>query len=166
MLYYSHTKTFTGGDRRMFYATNAPAVDLTSLGIIALIYQILLIIAQWRIFTKAGEAGWKSVIPILSQYTAFKIAWKPSMFWVSVLFSVLAAILVGLSSIFAELTMILMWLDVLVIAIVAVFGIIFTHKLSRAFRHGVPFTLGLLFLQPIFILILGFGSSEYHGADL
>ena len=80
--------------------------------------------------------------------------------------SVLAVILVGLSNMFAELTMILMWLDVLVIAIVGIFGIVFTHKLSRAFGHGVPFTLGLLFFQPVFILILGFGRSDYHGADL
>ena len=150
----------------MFSATNAPAPDLTSLGVIGLIYQILLIVAQWRIFTKAGESGWKSIIPILNTYTAFKIAWKPSMFWVSVLLGVLAVILVGLSNMFAELTMILMWLDVLVIAIVGIFGIVFTHKLSRAFGHGVPFTLGLLFFQPVFILILGFGRSDYHGADL
>ena len=150
----------------MFSATNAHAFDFTSLGVMMFIYQILLIIARWRIFTKAGEPGWKSIIPILSLYTAYKIVWKTSMFWLSVLFSLLAVILVGLSNMFDELTMILMWLDVLVIAVVAVFGIIFTHKLSRAFRHGVSFTLGLLFFQPIFILILGFGSSEYHGADL
>lgn len=39
------------------------------------------------------------------------------------------------------------------------------HKLSVSFGHGVGFTLGLIFLNPIFTLILAFGSSEYIGAQ-
>ena len=31
---------------------------------IAFAWWLLQIIANWRIFTKAGEAGWKSIIPI------------------------------------------------------------------------------------------------------
>lgn len=37
------------------------------------------------------------------------------------------------------------------------------HKLSKAFGHGIGFTLGLIFLSPIFMLILGFGNSQYIG---
>jgi hypothetical protein len=48
----------------------------------------------------------------------------------------------------------------------AVIGIIDIHKLSKSFGHGVGFTLGLIFLSPIFTLILGFGSSEYIGPDV
>ena len=31
----------------------------------AFIFYILQVIAYWKIFTKAGEEGWKSIIPIL-----------------------------------------------------------------------------------------------------
>ena len=34
---------------------------IATVGIFALIFYILLIIAQWKIFEKAGEAGWKSL---------------------------------------------------------------------------------------------------------
>ena len=37
------------------------------------------------------------------------------------------------------------------------------NDLSNAFGHGLGFTLGLIFLAPIFVLILAFGSSEYRG---
>ena len=37
------------------------------------------------------------------------------------------------------------------------------YKLSKAFGHGVGFTVGLFFLRPIFLLILGFGGSVYLG---
>ena len=42
-------------------------------------------------------------------------------------------------------------------------NIIGMHKLSLAFGHGVGFTLGLIFLNPIFILILGFSGDQYLG---
>ena len=40
-----------------------------------LIIGILLIIANWMIFTKAGEPGWKSIIPLYNTYIQYKIAW-------------------------------------------------------------------------------------------
>ena len=40
------------------------------------------------------------------------------------------------------------------------------YKLSKSFGHGVGYTIGLIFLNPIFTLILAFGSSQYQGADL
>ena len=53
----------------------------------------------------------------------------------------------------------------LVIPIVnLVFGIMLYFKLAKAFGHGAGFGFGLLFLNPIFILILAFDSSEYVGA--
>jgi hypothetical protein len=42
-------------------------------------------------------------------------------------------------------------------------GIIATHCISKNFGRGVGTTLGLLFLGPIFLLILGFGGAEYVG---
>lgn len=49
--------------------------------------------------------------------------------------------------------------------ILAIIGVIYSVKLSRAFGHGIGFAIGLIFLQPIFMLILGFGNDPYYGAD-
>ena len=48
---------------------------------------------------------------------------------------------------------------------IAFLGIlIWNHiNVSKRFGHGVGFALGLVFLAPIFWLILGFGSSKYVG---
>ena len=35
--------------------------------LIGLAVFVLTVIARWKIFTKAGEAGWKSIIPIYSE---------------------------------------------------------------------------------------------------
>ena len=36
---------------------------------------VLMIVAMWRIFAKAGEAGWKAVIPFYNTYILYKITW-------------------------------------------------------------------------------------------
>ena len=127
---------------------------------ISLIWYIIMVIANWRIFTKAGEAGWKSIIPVLNTYVLFKIAWNIKMFWIMlgtfIAGSVCTAIVGEQGGVLAIIAAVLS-IASCVICIIAI------HKLSKSFGHGIGFTLGLLFLSPIFTLILGLGSSEYIG---
>ena len=39
------------------------------------------------------------------------------------------------------------------------------YKLAKAFGHGGGYTVGLIFIPWLFVLLLGFGSSEYQGKD-
>lgn len=59
--------------------------------ILALVWWILQIIANWNIFTKAGETGWKSLIPIYGDYVSYKIAWQTSYFWLSFILGIVAS---------------------------------------------------------------------------
>lgn len=100
---------------------------------------VLEIIATWRIFEKAGEGGWKSIIPIYNLYTYCKIL--GFNFWFTLL--------------------------MLIIPVVDVFyAIYFTiesnSRMSHAFGHGAGYTLGLIFLNPIFTMILGFNDDEFN----
>lgn len=131
---------------------------------LAFAWWILQVIANWRIFTKAGEAGWKSIIPIYGDYVSYKIAWKPSYFWLMFGFNLLAYIIGDTYNADGKnliLTLIVMLINLIVIVI----GIIYSVKLARAFGRGTGFAIGLIFLQPIFLLILGFGSDSYYGPD-
>ena len=40
-----------------------------TLGIVIVVWLVLAIIASWRIFTKAGEPGWKCIVPFYNSYT-------------------------------------------------------------------------------------------------
>lgn len=128
------------------------------LATLLLVWVVCTVIANVHIFQKAGEGGWKSFVPIYRHYVTYKICWKPLWFWVSAL---LLAASVALGCVPHNAV-----LDVLAIVVtVAAFLVRLAklYHLSRAFGHGVPFTLGLLFLQPIFILVLGLGGSRYQG---
>ena len=130
--------------------------------IFALVWWILQIIANWNIFTKTGEAGRKSLIPIYGDYVSYKIAWQTSHFWLSFILGIVASYV---SSAHLNENMFLALIVTLLRIVLAVINIMYCIKLSRAFGHGIGFAIGLILLQPIFLLILGFGSDPYYGAD-
>lgn len=130
--------------------------------IFAFVWWILQIIANWIIFTKAGEAGWKSLIPIYGDYVSYKIAWQTSYFWLNFILGILLSYVSNANlneSMFLSLIVILLKIALTVI------NIMYCVKLARAFGRGIGFAIGLILLQPIFLLILGFGSDQYYGAD-
>lgn len=130
--------------------------------IFALVWWILQIIANWNIFTKSGEAGWKSLIPIYGDYVSYKIAWQTSYFWLNFILGILLSYVSNANlneSMFLSLIVILLKIALTVI------NIMYCVKLARAFGRGIGFAIGLILLQPIFLLILGFGSDQYYGAD-
>ena len=125
-------------------------------------WYIIMAVANWKIFSKAGEAGWKSLIPFLNTYVIFKIAWKGRMFWAMIGSLVLGSIL---TSIAGEDGGFLAILGAVLFLASSVIDIISVHKLSKSFGHGLLFTLGLIFFSPIFTLILGLGKSQYIGPN-
>lgn len=132
--------------------------------VFAFIWWLLQIIANWNIFTKAGEAGWKSIIPVYSDYISYKIAWQPSYFWLVFVLGIITSVANGMTDPNGTNTTILLIVSLIRI-ILAIISILYCIKLSRAFGHGIGFAIGLMFLQPIFMLILGFGNDPYYGAD-
>ena len=134
--------------------------------IVAFIWWLLQIAANWRIFTKAGEAGWKSIIPVYSDYISYRIAWQPSYFWLTLILGIVASgVSAAATSGDGTNTTILLVVS-LIRLIMAIISIMYSFKLAKAFGRGIGFALGLIFLQPIFLLILGFGNDSYYGPEI
>ena len=96
---------------------------------------VLMIVANWKIFTKAGRPGWASIVPFYNFYTEFEM--------------------VGMNG----------WLFLLLLVPIAniVITIMYDIKLAKVFGKGAGFAIGLIFLNPIFLLILAFGPAQYQG---
>lgn len=127
---------------------------------IALVTVIIRLICRWRIFTKAGEKGWKALIPVYNTYTEFVITWSGLQ---GIL--MFGALLVGrIISASCEPETIVYGIGSIISLYAAIVSLIQTHKLSLSFGRKFGFTLGLIFLNPIFMLILAFGKkSQYVG---
>ena len=63
-------------------AVSAVAGSILAVSIVfVIIFYILTVIACWKIFTKAGEAGWKALIPVYNAYILYKISNVSFVFW-------------------------------------------------------------------------------------
>ncbi|WP_462392071.1 DUF5684 domain-containing protein [Clostridium cadaveris] len=99
---------------------------------------LISILPMWKIFEKAGQDGWKSIIPIYNTIILLKIC--------------------GLSPFLVILSFIPY--------VTFILSIILWYNLSKAFGKGIGFTLGLIFLDVIFLFILAFGSNEYNNPNV
>ena len=103
--------------------------------IFGLLVALLMIVAMWKVFTKAGQPGWASIIPIYNIYIWCKIVGRP-WWWI--------------------LLMLIPFVNFIV-------AIILCIDLAKSFGKGVGFGIGLALLGIIFFPILGFGSAQYEG---
>ena len=103
--------------------------------IAALAVAIVSIIAQWKIFTKAGKPGWAAIIPFYNMYTLFEVAGMNGWMFLLMLIPIVNIII-----------MIMLYVN-----------------LAKSFGKSTGFAVGLIFLNFIFMLILGFGSDQYVG---
>ena len=103
--------------------------------LIALAIAVAVIVGAWKVYTKAGWPGWAIFIPFYNAYVLLKIVGRPG-WWLLLLFIPLVNFVIGL----------IVYID-----------------LAKSFGKGTVFGLGLFFLYPIFVPILGFGDAEYVG---
>jgi len=147
---------------------------LTVLMIMLLAFWVLTVIAHWRMFTKAGEKGWKSIVPIYSDYVLFKLVWNTKSFWIWLGLGALTVLTTALSgqyvvtmdgTVIVSATSNMFMGTVSFVASIAVLVWTAMLCLRTALAYGkLPsFGIGLLLLPNIFSLILGFGSAEYKG---
>ena len=121
------------------YSTQASSLG-AGFYIVYLIVLVLAIVAMWKIFSKAGEAGWKSIIPFYNVYTEFKLFW-------------------------AGCNPLLMTILMFVPFVNCILALILVYKMCASFGKGVGFFILMLFFSPIAMLILAFGSDQYIGAQ-
>ena len=112
----------------------ASVSSLWTTSIFGLVIYVIVVVALWRVFAKAGWPGILAIIPIVNMFILVKIA--------------------GYSA----------WLGLLYFIPIAnvVLAIIVAIKVGERFGKGGAFSFFLLFLFPfIGYLILGFGDARY-----
>ena len=128
---------------QMVTMTNDEATSILGLAfgvfvwsMVSLVISIIAIIALWRIFSKAGEAGWKAIIPIYNYYVLLKIVGRPG-WWL--------------------LLLLIPFVNIIVYLLVSV-------DLAKSFGKSEVFGVVAIWLFSIIgYMILGFGESKYVG---
>lgn len=134
---------------------------LSGYALFAVIWFLLNLVANWKILSKAGKGGWQSFIPVWNTIARYGVSWSKL---IGFIVAVVAPVMLALASGERDLPQ---WFNIAASvtgALAAVLSIIEKFKLSRAYGHGFFFGLGLLLLEPLFIMILAFGRSRYRGS--
>ncbi|SJN12435.1 hypothetical protein FM113_14895 [Leucobacter sp. 7(1)] len=104
-------------------------------GPVAIAWYILVAIALWRVFSKAGYPGILALIPIVNVFILVKVAGYSA--WMGLLY--------------------------LIPIVGFIFSIFVAIRLGERFQKGGGFAFFLLWLlAPIGYFILGFGQSQYR----
>ena len=102
---------------------------------VSLFLYVVFVIGTWKVFSKAGRPGWWSIIPILNVIVLLQISGR-SGWWV-------LGYLVPILNLFVHIR----W------------GI----EMAHAYGRGIGFAIGLILLEPLFLVILGFSDARYLG---
>lgn len=159
-----------------------------SLGLVLLIMApvvaILGIIGRWKVFTKAGEKGWKSIVPFYNVCTMLKMSGRDKyirIYIAGIIMRILAFLLmlfstgtlfgITLSGVWQDLELLskISWIFPLTSLVMYVligvsafcqFGAIMNaySGICQNLGLGVGMTVGLFFLSPIFWILLGFNQ--------
>ncbi len=95
---------------------------------------LLMIVSLWKIYEKAGEPGWASIVPVYGRYVLMKISCKNYWLWFLLLFAPIAN--------YAAI-------------VVASIG------LGRSFGKDTGFILLLIFLPFVALPWVAFSDAEY-----
>ena len=127
--------------------------------IVALILCVFIVICNWKIMEKAGEDGWKALIPYYNYFVMSEISMTKPTFLV-VFFVFLGGALICflgcipyIGFLFASIAGLIM----------TVANGILNFSLAKSFGKEVGFCVLSIFFPPIVRAILAFGGSEYTG---
>ena len=120
---------------------------LVIVAIIMAIVLVLQIIGMWKVFTKAGEKGWKAIIPFYNMAILYKIS--------------------GMSPylVFVYLGLLIPIVNFFVAAAIGIISLYQVINLSKGFNKSTGFTVAIIVVPFIAYLMLGFGDSKYVGFD-
>ena len=116
------------------YTSDAPAMSPVTI-VIYIILAILLVVAEWKMYVKAGKPGWAVLIPFYATWVLYQIICGRG--------KAMFRLLIPFYNIY--------WAIKSMIC------------LAHAYGKSTGFGVGLIFLPPIFMLILGFDKSTYVG---
>ena len=144
------TNTATTPDVESFFGGMAVGsmILVIFLGLIVLAAAIITIIAECKVFTKAGEKWWKVFIPVYNSWIQAKIAGL-AWWWLPIFLVVSALTEVNSLSFVAGMAVILVSFN-------------YNYNIAKKFGKSGGFALLMAFLPFIGYPILGFGTAKYN----
>ena len=109
---------------------------------ISTLFWIASIAGMWKMFEKAGEQGWKAIIPFYNQYILCDKVMKNPWYWIR-LFVVIIPVIGWIAYVYFQYQI--------------------GKATAKAYGQPESWAWGYTFIPPIFYCITGFGQYKYYG---
>lgn len=144
---------------------------ITIVAILGSILSVVSFVSMCILYEAKNCEWWRSIIPFYNIYIYFRTFWDMSglkkfiiFFCTAFIGPFIGLIIVALGgkneivqTIGAVLMILLMFIGIIGLMVVCIMGV---YHVSTSFGHGVGFFLGLLFLNPIFVIILAAENKQ------
>ena len=134
----------------------------SSLLIILIALIILLTVAEWKILTKAGEKGWKSLIPFYNIFVSHHIVGMSHTWFI---IEVIAWIIEFVLELVKMPAPVVLAVGIAVGIFTLVSELVHIIKMCSCFGKRTGFKIGMILIPELFMLIIAFGKSEYKKPD-
>lgn len=140
--------------------------------VVSLAMAVLQIIAQWKLFEKAGEHGWASLIPLYNYFVMTRIATGSNFLgWiymaicgVYIALTFVANIILGFSSgdeVGIAYIMIMLALFGLMIPVCVIAGYV-SYMFGKSYGKPTAWNVCMIFFAPILMIIMGFDKNAFY----
>ena len=119
--------------------------------LISLAVSICTIIGQWKVLKKAGKNGWEAIVPVYGQIVICQVV-GVNPWWLLVVF--IGGFVLNIIPVIGSLAS---------MAISVYFMVLLNVSVARSFGKNDGFAAGLIFLPPVFWLMLGSKDVKYCG---
>lgn len=127
------------------------------------IWYVLNAIGYRKQFQKAGIPPAIAFVPFLREVKVYQMTWKKKNMGLYWLIGNIGGILLTVVGAAANIQ-IIAWTGIILVVFSQVLQIMRTFKQAKAFNRGGGTVAGLIFLDPIWNVVIGQSTSEYKGA--
>ena len=120
--------------------------------VIFLAVYIVFIVAQWKLFKKAGKGGWEAIVPFYNNYVMVEIAGLKWYWFLGFFAPVVFDSIYGLEFLGS------------LVYLFTIFNIF--YNLSKKFNKGIGFVICATLFTPICVPILGFSSKAKYDSSI
>ena len=112
-------------------------------------------IGMWKLFEKAGEREWKSIVPIYNQITLLKMCKLKPIFILLYIDFIIPAMgyLAGRD---------VKWMTIVMLVGLVIYRFMISIRLGQAFKKGDVFSFFLAFFPSILLPVLGCSKNEIY----
>ena len=128
--------------------------------IIGVAVYALFVAAEWRILTKAGEKGWKSLIPIYNVYVSHHLVGMSHIWFVLEICTWIIELIFEIVPVIPGWAVIAFGIPTAIFTVLS--ELIHIIKMCNCFGKGTLFKIGMILLPNLFTMIIAFDSSEYQ----